>query len=233
MVTEDISFPFPFFRLLYNECSGGCCFFLALYFSGEAGEGRTSSESNTWLLINHKQQLNSMTSSNPRSPGLRARGRSASCWAHFKTITSHCSVPFWVEPCEGAKIISERKCMFTQQLQTSCRLSAGCTGRGAGAHLAEGCALERSPASDARKAAPSVMMRVAKCPAAARPAGSPDVQEEGNYWRCSRLCPGSQPKGRTAQSRNKEFLASFCFTKWAFLLKFQQGDAPPFHCSCC
>lgn len=61
----------------------------------------------------------------------------ASCWTRFKTITSHCSVPFWVEPCEGAKVISERKCMFAQQLQASCRLLAGCKGRGAGAHLAE------------------------------------------------------------------------------------------------
>lgn len=43
---------------------------------------------------------------------------------------SHCSVPFWVEPCEGARIISsESKCMFALQLQRSYRLSAGCEGR--------------------------------------------------------------------------------------------------------
>lgn len=52
------------------------------------------------------------------------------------------------------------------------------------------------------------------------------MQEEGNYWRCARLCPGSWPKGRTAQPRTEELLASFCFIKLAFLLKLQRGDAP-------
>lgn len=128
----------------------------------------------------------------------------------------------------GAKIISERKCMFTQQLQTSCRLSAGCMGRGAGAHLAEGCALERSPISDAHKAAPSVIMKAAKCSLAAQPAGSPDVQEEGNYWICARLCPGSRWKGSMAQPGTEEFLASSS-SSWHFCSNFNTGmDAHPF-----
>lgn len=57
-------FSFPLFRLLYNECSEAATFSF-LYFSLEAGEGRTGSESNTWLLINCKLQLNSINSSNP------------------------------------------------------------------------------------------------------------------------------------------------------------------------
>lgn len=112
------------------------------------------------------------------------------------------------------------------------RLSAGCTGRGAGAHLAGGSGLERSPISDARKAAPSVITRAAKCSTAAQAAGSPDVHEERNYRTRVRLYPGSLLKSRTALPRPEEFLASFCLIKLAFLLKFQQRDVPPFHCSC-
>ena len=73
MVTEGIFSPFPLFRLLYDECSGAAAFFpfffFFFYFSSEAGEGRTGSENNTWLMINCKLQLNSINPSNPQSLG--------------------------------------------------------------------------------------------------------------------------------------------------------------------
>ena len=72
--------PLPLFRLLHNGCSGAAAFlsfFLFLYFSLEAGEGRAGSKSNTWLVINCKLQLNSIHLAKPRSlvgvaGGLRA-----------------------------------------------------------------------------------------------------------------------------------------------------------------
>lgn len=97
----------------------------------------------------------------------------------------------------------------TEELQIISRLRRA----GAGAHLAEGCALERIPISDARKAAPSIILRAAKCFMAAQPAGNPDVQQEGNYWKCVRLCPGSWFKGSTVQPCPEECLASFCLIK--------------------
>ena len=42
-------------------------FFLFLYFSLEAGEGRAGSKSNTWLVINCKLPLNSIHLAKPRS----------------------------------------------------------------------------------------------------------------------------------------------------------------------
>lgn len=64
---------------------------------------------------------------------------------------------------------------ITEELQIISRLR----GAGAGAPLSEDCAVERIPVSGARKAAPSIIPRAAKCSKAAQPAGSPDVQQEG------------------------------------------------------
>lgn len=96
--------------------------------------------------------------------------------------------------------------------------------------MAGGSAFKRSPITDARKAAPSVITRAAKCSTAAQAAGSPDVQEERNYRTRVRLYSGSLLKGGTVLPHPEEFLASSCLIRLAFLLKFQQRDVPPFHC---
>lgn len=108
-------------------------------------------------------------------------------------------MPFWGEPGADAKIISERKYMFTQQLQRSFRLSAGCKGWGAGARLAMCSALERSPIPDAWKLYTALLLWAAQCSLTAQAAGSPDVQEERHYKRGARLYSDSPSKGKIAQ----------------------------------
>lgn len=91
---------------------------------------------------------------------------------------------------------------------------------------------QRSSVSDARKAAPSINTMSGQvlygCPGCRKP----DVQEKSNYGRCARLCPGSLPKGRTAQPSTEVF-GLFLLHQPGIAAQISMGDPSPFHSSCC
>lgn len=174
-------------------------------------------------MINCKLRLNSINPSKLCSLGLESCLRRASCWEHFKTITSHCSVPFWVEPCEGAKTITERKYMFMQQLQTSCRLSAGCKGRGAGVHLAGALLWRGAPNLWRAKLHPVLLLQTAKCPTAAQAAGSPEGRGERNSRRCVRLLLVLSGKAGQFGFLLKSFWPPSASEPWHFCSNFNKG----------
>ena len=136
-------------------------------------------------------------------------------------------MPFWVEPREGAKIISERKYMFTQQLQTSCRLSAGCNGRGAGAHLA-GALLWRGALSLMHaKLHPALLLQAAKRPGLPRWAREKDLQGT------CKARPGAQAERRDSSASYWRVSGLFLLQQFGISVQISTGDALPFHCSGC
>lgn len=211
---------------MFWGCRFSFFFSIFRYFSLEAGEGRTGSESNPWLVIINYGRI-PLIHPTPEAWGLRACWRRASRWTHFKTITSHCSVPFWVEPSESAKIISKRKCMFPQQLQTSCRLSAGCKGWGTGPIWQRARIWRGAPYLVHAKLHPALVQWAPKCFKAAQAVGSPDVQEERSSADVQGFALVFGQKAGQLSLVIEEFLVLFCFINLAFLFKFRWGDVFP------
>lgn len=125
-------------------------------------------------------------------------------------------MPFWVEPREGAKIISENTCSRNNYRQAADYQQAA-RGEVLGP-IWQGLCFEEEPWVWCMQSCtqpyyyrrPSVQ-------------GCPDGQEQRTYRGHVRLVLGRRPKGGTAQPPTEEFLASFCFSNLAFLFKFQGG----------
>lgn len=68
---------------------------------------------------------------------------------------------------------------------------------------------------------------------AAQAVGSQMCKRKANMGALHGFALVPRRKAGQAQPCTEEFLASFCFINLAFLLKFQWGNASPFHRSYC